>query len=1561
METIQNTITSFDFTELDNFVKKRKFYLKDKENMISLYEGEKGINNDYKGRQLLELIQNADDAESSFVKIIIDTEKCKLQIINEGVPFSFGGFQSLMIPHLSPKRKKKYIGNKGLGFRSILNWSKKVTISSAGCVVSFSPEFAKNKYIELYPIEEERNKILEEYNYAEGTIPFPIFALPDINKADLQESQTIIEIEYYKFIEENEGVEEVQVNVEEAILKQISELRSEVLLFLNWIDTIYISINGEITEYKSDKRDEINNNITIDDQTWKIYTNKIDGIDPILPAKYKSLDVKDEESYSLKIAIQEGLKDNVNKLFSFFPTKIGLNFPMVIHGTFELDSSRNRIIESDKNKFLIEELLKLIFKINDTFFGEDANWDKLRLLNYQGSKDTILEEFGFYKAIDNKIKTNAVLPCVDGVYRPYANINFQTNEFPQLIEELEQKNQFPTLLQKIPDDLLPFLKSNFPNYISEKHYTDSILKSKAVKIAELICKTVAIELYAKWIVTLNYQFQKTGNYLSILFNDKREIITDTSTMFTPPSSKAMVNVPNHIDIDYLNKELYNCLIADFNIQDDDNKSRKLKDKLDSFVNIQSFEPAPVLTKIVTNTTKLINKSDLKQTEKNDFVLEMIRVLFDYYNLSNRAKDSQIRTNNIPILNELGEIIFANDSFLSNSYKTGKIRTELLGVLYDKNVLIAQSSDLGLGNDEAVEEFLVDFLGVNKFLQMDKLVESSKFDNQYQNFVFKFKIKPDRFRAARISASYVKNLEIIKSKLSEKIITKEQLIAWISIDSDLKEILHSNSETDLRYDLTNQNANVFSYRLSDVPSYIRYQISSLGIFEDYLLNDLGIPYLNDFEFDFKSKVIQDNHLDSTEIKEILKQLGAKTDFTNLSIEKVEKVLKNLRNNDPQGKNARKIYLAAIDHYKENHTALKNIQGLELHSTKEKKKQYLPFEEVTYVNNISLPRKILNETAVFNFPKRSGEKNVTTFFKVNTLEDINYQSGEYTVNEYSIIELNAYLKTIRPYILVHRLQKLKTDTDIKEAIRIVKSINIKLCTQLFHKYNELTNEAEKYDFVVSSEDKYTYLIQYDQSSSIDTLKDDSILSDIISEIYSISFDNANIWSEIRDIFRNKLSDTHHKVIENFGEESFLNAKSKLEITKGELDFWRIIYELKGIPERLILLEDESDFRSNIYQEFKLNKNVISQIDYDNLEFDNNSINLFLLFSKLEIALIDFNEKSGKSLSFYNYHITRLNSYISNIKEDFIITLWKSYSDKSIAEKSSFIGVISTFDTIVEEDIAERNKFEISVDYIMEINALILAKYDFTIEDNIGERTLYISQYEGNKNKIGVSENHINLLLDQDRSLLYFNIEDAILAYIKEKIIALIPNTAPVVGNSKNVSEEPENKEPIKPINELNPSGRKKKSVVASKPSRRNYGSGSYTSKYEEEKRELGKKCEEEVLKALIQKFSEENVVWLSGYSNHPNKWDGYGYDIKYRENKQSEWQFVEVKSFYLGSFYFTKIELDAAKKNPDRYYLYLVNSSGISFKLFRNLLNDNLDLDYENNYFDIEIKDYIFTKL
>lgn len=1534
--------TKLNVEELQELVDNNQRYLCDKYRMISDYRREREINNDYKGRQIFELIQNADDAGSKYVNIELNSDTCKLIIENEGEPFTLAGYRSLMISHLSTKRKKKYIGNKGLGFRSVLNWSRKILISSGGCNVIFSVENAKRKFLELYPSEIDRHNILTEFEYSVDTIPFPIFALPIIENSQNEHTITSIEIDFHP-------------DAREEIENQISALRKEVLLFLNNVEKIRITINDEINEFSSVRKDDT---ISIDKQTWKIFDNKVNGEDPLLPSRYRNTETNEDESYSIKIAVQKGLKDDVNKLFSFFPTKIGLQFPMIIHGTFELDSSRNSIIETTKNKFLVDKLVDLIFKVSDSFFGNSATWDRIRLLNYKGNKNLVLEEFGFYDAIDRKIKTISILPCIDDNYRSFENIRFHTNEFSEMIVELHQQKYFPELLQKIPQDLSVYIVNTFPNIATKKYYTYHEFKTKVEFISKEIYRTVSMDSYAKWIVSFSRQFTICKEYFTILVNQNGDLIDSNNTIFTPPSKNVNLKVPSHVKIDFINSNLFEHLAKEFNIFDDNDRARKLKDKLDFFVNIQSFEPAPVLTKIVNETNKIVNSSD-NIIEKQGFVKAMLRSLFDYFVSSNRAKDSQIRTNNIPVININGDIIYSKDSFLSNYYLTGRVREEILGELYENQDLVAPTNLLGLNEVGDIESFLVDFLGVNKFLKLERVDEKIYSYGKYLDFIYNNKLKPDKFRKARLSYTCIQNLELIEKKLRDKTLTVEKLAAWICMDNDIRESLRTLSDVDFRYEIANQTHNSFSNKLYEIPSYIKFQLSSLGLFDDYLLNDLGIPIINVFQFDFNDEIFRKKSIDSTIIKETLIQLGAKTDFIDLSIERVEVILKSLPFTDAPGKYARKIYQAAIERFKHKKEYLKNISGLTLHSTKEKTKQYLPYNEVYYINNIALPRKIITEKAILNYPKRSGEQNVSDFFEVQTIADFNYTANSYTANDELTSELNSYLKQIKPFVLVYRLQKLKSESDIRDAVKIVKSITIILCTELILNFDGKNSEAEEYDFVSLSNEKNTFLIKYFKPANINVLKQDSDLSDVITEIFSISFDITNIWEETRSIFRNDIKDTQHQIIDKFGEESLLNAKSKLEITVEELDFWKPIYLLKNMQEKFPNVDDEIDFRKTISNDLSLEKSHLSQIDYFNLNSFNNLEKIKIIFHELKISLQDFNKHSTKELSFYDYHIKSLEIIMENLKYDFINELWKKNSDGNIENQKLFTRQIASFNSKFIDSIALECKYKIDVDYTSKIKEKIKFVYEVILEENMKVGSPYLTQFEQNKDSILLTNDEIDSLSEEDRSLLYFKIDLTELDRIKSFFLTNADN----VETSKDFhvkelqestdSPHTKNLENLVPIN---------KSRNESKPPH-NVGNyrGSHTSLDDKMKKDLGKKSEEDVLLVLIQKYGSENVVWLSGYSNHPERSDSWGYDIKYREDKNSEWQFVEVKSFYNGNFYFTKTELRFAKKNPNKYYFYLVEENKILTIIFSNLLEENGELNYNNDYFNIEVKDYKFTRI
>ena len=148
---------SKDFTIkqlIENEIEKQiNTYESNENRIVSDYEKEQETFKEYNGRQVLEFLQNADDEKSTEVFIKLDTKKQILEISNKGIkcsPFSIGGIQSLMLPNFSPKKRdknrKSYIGNKGLGFRSIINWSEEITILTNNLKINFSYDISKEIY-----------------------------------------------------------------------------------------------------------------------------------------------------------------------------------------------------------------------------------------------------------------------------------------------------------------------------------------------------------------------------------------------------------------------------------------------------------------------------------------------------------------------------------------------------------------------------------------------------------------------------------------------------------------------------------------------------------------------------------------------------------------------------------------------------------------------------------------------------------------------------------------------------------------------------------------------------------------------------------------------------------------------------------------------------------------------------------------------------------------------------------------------------------------------------------------------------------------------------------------------------------------------------------------------------------------------------------------------------------------------------------------------------------------------------------------------------------------------
>lgn len=134
----------------------------------------------------------------------------------------------------SPK-DGKYIGNKGTGFRSILNWAKNVKILSEGFNVLFSKQIADD-FFESIKKEEQIIKQLKK----KKTLYVPMLAVPKIIENSTYNDSTMIEIE----IDEEKQKDDFSVS------KQLESIDIRILLFLPNISKISINTDNKNIIYK---------------------------------------------------------------------------------------------------------------------------------------------------------------------------------------------------------------------------------------------------------------------------------------------------------------------------------------------------------------------------------------------------------------------------------------------------------------------------------------------------------------------------------------------------------------------------------------------------------------------------------------------------------------------------------------------------------------------------------------------------------------------------------------------------------------------------------------------------------------------------------------------------------------------------------------------------------------------------------------------------------------------------------------------------------------------------------------------------------------------------------------------------------------------------------------------------------------------------------------------------------------------------------------------------------------------------------------------------------------
>jgi len=1406
---------------LEEIEKRKEIYKKSPSDMISAYNREIETEKEYNGRQLLELLQNADDEKSDEVLIELDTQKNILTISNRGSScksFSYEGILSLMISNLSSKTTKKFIGNKGLGFRSIINWSDEITINSNSLDVIFSREIVESIYDDIID-EEIHKKIIEDRNLPIIFKPIPFLSIPKITDNLQKEWTTIVNINY-----KNEFLEDIE--------KQINELKNEILLFLNHIEKLVVIVD-KIT--KLDIKKEILS------KKWKIFQKE-----EVLPRALWDKE-NEEESFNLKIALQDNLENDIKELFAYFPTKIDINFPFLIHGTFELNSSRNEINDSPKNRYILEQLVSLIIKTAKDITKEEVSYKALEMLLYK-TENNILKELGFYENIDNAIKELEIFPCLDGQYRKMNEVIY-SNELSIFVKDTSNQNLFNNLLIPI-NEKISFNSYPLNTSIETKSLNDL---SKNIKSID-----ERIELIYLFYTTFTHEHK-----LMFLIDENEKLVNLDDEVYTPISKNHNFTIPSFVKIKFIHQELFDKLILKFKIVSTD-KSRELQRRLKEITNIQSYEPAQVLQKIVTSTNKELEKVDNKYSKL--LIKEMVQSLYKNYKLLDKTKIStDIK---IQLLNKDNELSNSRDLFLSKTYPSGELTELLFKDIIPSKYFLADISIYDFKDDslEEIESFFI-WLGVNKHTRFESIAE----DNNYINFVFTQIAKPTNYRDSSLQIKRIYGYEKLIDKLS-----LEKIILWFVVDEKIKIQLDNSLNKDLfRYSKDREHYGYYYHTIQEKPSYILYQIIKSKIFKDYLIKTDKLSNLvNKNTIDFNSELFKKFNIGEHDIKALLLKIGAVEKFEDLSIDRIKEILRALPNKNPDGKQTQTIYKEM-----RNHKEVLNDSNIKLCAKKNGELGYYNRDEVYYVNSRKLPKSILNNTAIINIPPRLG--GVINFFGIKDVREIKIKINSYNLNDRLTKDFQEFFERIKIYILVYRFGNLKDDSTKKSELSKLKGIEIFLCDEISYIKDSVENRLGNNDYL--SEDK-KYYIKVENKPLNDikrTLDFRETLADIIGAIFNIS----NIENFDR-IVSDEIEETEEIIKRKIGDESLQEAREYLNIADEFSSFWRVIYQLKLNKH---LDKYEIDKLDEIKKELNISIDI-SSLDYKKLK----SYKVIIeLFNELKIDLKEFNDKAYYKIDFREYHIKNLKNTFNDNLFKFKQLLHKKCEETSTQKE--FLNRIGEYENYSQEF---ENRLDINYQEI--VKAFIKETFGFDSDDEIENIDLE-SIYDTNKKKIDFEEIEAS---NEYRSLLYFDDKiDVIETYINSLIPIVIE---PIIQN--------DSAKRIKDI--LSP--------TLGTPKKPNYYPTKLPNPYKvplgdaKRKKEIGDNAEQEVYNSLVKDFKIENVEWVSKND------DTAGYDIKYK-NKAGKWKYVEVKKYSNNMFYFSEGEKEFAEKNKDNYEIFLVGDN------------------------------------
>lgn len=603
--------------------------------LIADFYRERAIARDYEGREILELLQNANDQAAEVGRIgcvVIELSSGGLIVANTGLPFSLDGVVSLQTSHLSPKRRRgrRLIGNKGLGFRSILNWSSTPLILSDALCIGYSTAHSKRRLRNLIEADPELKRLVDEETQGSDLLVLPFLLFPlftqdgDLmSQLEEQEAKVLFARSEELLVEGfntvigmpfDDGTKVVRAS------EQMAHVRPEVLLFAKNLGELrFRHADGTSTIWKRLDQGDVTEVEANGHSIGKWTIHRSAGQ---LPSELVDADQRIGTDYEIAVAVPDKLPDDTGLLHSYFATDVALPLPIICHATLDLEQNRKHLQEGQKcNSFVLKKLAELIAEIAESVASQDDGngWAGSSLLMQRADYPSELRRERFPEYLLEAAKTRRIVPTLGG----RAVVATAARRIAGASASWLPVVLFPEVVPVQSAQDVAFLISLDVKSLEVKEIRRRIVESEGLTLDQRVDLILGL---------LNQESLREAFTSALLVDSSERPLSHGMRVFLPPSGGEAPSLPDWADLRFLSNAMRDRLAQRTGSRD----ARELQQKLSGF-GLAEYSMANVIGALAAEANRA-EKGDPENAQS--YRTDLLMAILDLYETEAEGKRPQ---------------------------------------------------------------------------------------------------------------------------------------------------------------------------------------------------------------------------------------------------------------------------------------------------------------------------------------------------------------------------------------------------------------------------------------------------------------------------------------------------------------------------------------------------------------------------------------------------------------------------------------------------------------------------------------------------------------------------------------------------------------------------------------------------------------------------------------------------------------------------------------------------------------------------------------------------------